>query len=103
MPDPGDAELSVLDALHELVDVSQALGLHAPSPTEREQVHAKLEALREHLARARVRTGTPATLHDQLHRRVEALVRLLAEQPHSIERWREARASLVECYEELRG
>ncbi|MEX1367000.1 MAG: hypothetical protein AB1Z98_27985 [Nannocystaceae bacterium] len=49
-PDPELTAAAVLDALHELVDVSQPLGLHAPSPAEREQVLAKTAALRQPLA-----------------------------------------------------
>lgn len=97
MPAPEDAEVPLLDALYQLIDVSQALGLHAPSPAERTAVRKKLRAVREHLSDTRLDAGEElASLRSQ----VSALVALL-DREHDTERWRSVRASLVASHERL--
>lgn len=92
----------MLDALHELVDVSEVLGVHSPSPAERQGVRASAARVHEALAvLARHGEGagsTPATVAA----RVDAMLAGLGDQ-HDPTRWRSVRAPLVETYEDLRG
>ena len=93
-----DARVPLLHALHELLDVSQALGLHAPSPAERTAVRSKIRAMRAALDGAEARAVTPGLL--QVREHVDALLELL-DADHDAERWRATRAELAELCREL--
>lgn len=95
-----DARLPLLHALHELLDVSQGLGLHAPSPAERTAVRSKLRGLRLALEHAEARAAGP--LVARLHEQADAL-HLLLDDDHDPERWRDTRAALLEHYQDLEG
>ena len=95
MSDSEQREVPVLDALYELIDVSQPLGLHAPSVREREEIRTKAAKLRE---RVRARPQQPELAY--VLEQVEHLESLLG-RPHETGRWRTARAALVASYEDL--
>ncbi len=84
----------VLDALHELVDVSEAFCVHSPTPAEQHELRAK--AARVHETMAGSDEHAPALAQ------VDALLAQLAED-HDPARWRSSRAALVDTYRALRG
>lgn len=83
----------MLDALHELADVSEALCVHAPTPAEGRRL--RLQAARVHEAM------TGFTEHAEVLTRVDALVAHLGEE-HDPARWKSLRAALVEGYQAQR-
>lgn len=96
----------MIDALHELVDESEALCVHAPSPGDAQRLRTL--AARVHAAVASV--GAPAGPADAIAIRdlsiplaqLDALLALLDED-HDPARWRAARAPLVTAYAALRS
>jgi dolichol kinase len=95
-------EAGLLDAVHELVDVSEAFGVHAPSQAEQRRLLAKAAAVRERVASLSERPGgTPAPQHAELLVRVDALVAQLGP-GHDAASWRAARAPLADAYDDLR-
>lgn len=87
----------LIDALHELVDESEALCVHGPTPADVQRLQS--------LA-GRVHAGVAASGHGgvlaSLPAQVDALVALLG-RDHDPTRWRAARAPLVAAYESLRA
>lgn len=98
-PDPELPAAAVLDALHQLVDVSQPLGLHAPSPAEREQVLAKATALRQTLP-AQASSGVNAVASARLRALADELESTLHGE-HDLERWRATHARMLASHQRL--
>lgn len=90
-----DPAARVLDALHELVDESEALCVHAPRPAEVERVRTLAARVRAE-AEAGDGKGSAAALLAPM----AALVALL-DGEHDPSRWKAARAPLAAAYEEL--
>lgn len=97
----------VIDALHDLVDESEALCVHAPSPAEAQRLRSLSACVHDAVASLGSPPGaTTATSssHDLSIPigQVEALVALLDED-HDPARWRAARAQLAVAYAALRS
>ncbi|MCX4246746.1 diacylglycerol/polyprenol kinase family protein [Paraliomyxa miuraensis] len=90
----------LLDALHELVDVCEVLGVHAPSPSEQQRVRDCAARVHEALAGLDDGDAMTATRADVVAR-VDALLAGLGDDEHEPSRWRSIRTPLLERYERL--
>jgi len=90
----GDAPVS--DALHELVDVSEAFCVHAPTPADAQRLRAAAARVHDALAIAGGRDEPHDATLGALPAQVDELLALLGEE-HDPTRWRAARAPLAAC------
>jgi dolichol kinase len=101
LEDRDDPVPGPIDALHELVDASEAFGVHAPTLADARRLRASAARVHEALALAGIRDEAPDPQLDTLPERVDVLVALLGDE-HDPVRWRAARAPLAAAYESMR-
>jgi dolichol kinase len=95
----------VIDALHELVDESEALCVHAPSPADAQRLRTLAARVHDAVASLGDPSVATATSSHDLSiplGQVDALVALL-DQDHDPACWRAARAPLATAYAALRS
>lgn len=91
-------EARVLDTLHELVDVSETFGVHAPTEAEQRALRAKAAQVRAAVRGVAERMDELPLDPTALLAAVDDLVARLDDE-HDPVRWRRARAPLVQAYE----
>lgn len=92
----------MLDALHELVDESEALCVHAPTPADAQRLRGLAARVHDAMAGLGARGAAATVLPEGLATHVDELVALL-DHDHDPARWRAARAPLVAILASLRA